>query len=119
MQRLAVDPWTRVVMLGLAQLLCAAALWFAVVGSKSPALASPHVPWWVLAVAFALAELCFFHVKVRRQSLMVNLGEIPLVLGLFYSFPIEIVVGHVIGAMAAHVVVLRHTPLKAAFNATI
>src|SRR5687767_3623719 len=53
-----------------------------------PALAAPfHIPWWVLAVLFYLAEVFVVHIQFQRDAHSVSLGELPLVLGLFFAGP--------------------------------
>ena len=50
---------------------------------SSPYLASPTLPWWVLALAFAATESIVLHIQRGRQARSVSMSELPLVLGFF------------------------------------
>ncbi len=77
--------------------------------------ASP-VPWWLLALGFAAAESAVIHLQVRRDSVSVSFGEIPLVIGLAFTAPIEFVVANVAGSVLVLLVHRRQRGLKLAFN---
>ena len=83
---------------------------------RPPFLPDPTLPWWVMAVAFALAETSVMYVQDKREGQAVSLSEIPLVVGLFLTTPVALLTGRVIG-LACHVIARRSTPpLKATFN---
>ena len=65
--------------------------------SPAPGTAA-HLPWWALAVAFALTEVAVVHVHFRRSSHSLTLGELPLALGLLFAAPGDLVIGWVVGA---------------------
>lgn len=73
------------------------------------------LPWWVLLPAFTAAELVVVHVQVRRESLTVSFAELPLVLGLAFAAPLDLVVASVLGS-AIGLLHRRQTGLKLAFN---
>ncbi len=88
----------RVVLLTFCQLGLAAGLWLLFVHDAVPPMAHPRVSWWLLAPAFALAELCLFEIVVRRQAQSVVLTELPLVIALFFASPGDLVVGRLLSA---------------------
>ena len=47
-------------------------------------LARPHLPWWSIAIAFAIAERCVVHLHFRRGAHSFSLGDIPIVFGLIF-----------------------------------
>jgi diguanylate cyclase (GGDEF)-like protein len=57
-----------------------------------------HVPWWGLAIAFALTEVAVVHVHFRRGAHTLTLAELPLALGLLFAAPRDLILGWVIGA---------------------
>src|SRR5262245_39086267 len=81
-------------------------------------------PWgsWPLAalffVLFVLADVSGLTFEVRRQTFMVNLIEIPLLLGLFYLAPLTFVLTRV-AAMIAVQLQRKSPKVKAAFNVTL
>ncbi|MDP9406419.1 MAG: sensor domain-containing diguanylate cyclase, partial [Actinomycetota bacterium] len=74
-----------------------------------------RLPWWVLAAAFALVEVCARNVQVRRHGATLSMTEIPLVLGLFFATPLALVVGRLAGSLVA-LLGRRQPPVKLAFN---
>lgn len=94
----------------------AAVLFFTLV-QHIPRPAGPfHVPWWVVAVMFALAEIYVVHLQFRRNAYSFGLTEIPLVIGLFFLSPQEIVLSQFIGAALALTLHRRQSLLKLVFN---
>src|SRR4051812_25912282 len=75
-----------VFMLGLAALLCV--LERGDNGRFGPRLS---VPWWALAIAFALAEVRALHLRFRGETHSITLNEIVLVVGLFAASPSAVV----------------------------
>jgi diguanylate cyclase (GGDEF)-like protein len=70
------------------------------VGSLSAPPTAHHVPWWGLALAFALTEVAVVHVHFRRGAHTLTLAELPLALGLLFAAPGDVVLGWVVGAGA-------------------
>src|SRR4051794_19840369 len=82
-----------------------------------PAIPAPFaVPWWMLAALFYLAEVFVVHIQFQRDAHSVSLGEIPLLLGLFFAGPAALVLGQVIGDGLALAIHRRQSPVKFAFN---
>ncbi|MFL5738353.1 MAG: ATP-binding protein [Actinomycetota bacterium] len=82
-----------------------------------PAIPAPfEVPWWTLAALFYLAEVFVVHIQFQRDAHSVSLGEIPLLLGLFFAGPAALVLGQVIGDGLALAIHRRQSPVKFAFN---
>ncbi|HEX4979339.1 MAG TPA: EAL domain-containing protein [Acidimicrobiales bacterium] len=80
-------------------------------------LASPvHLPWWVLAPVFFATETLLVRVRYRGQGQTLALNEIPLVLGLFFAAPAEILVALLLGSTAALLRRRRQSPLQMAVN---
>jgi signal transduction histidine kinase len=75
-----------------------------------------HIPWPLLAAGFYFAEVYVVHLQVRRDAHSFSLSEIPLVLGLFFSSPTELVLAQLVGAAVALALVRRQSPLKFVFN---
>jgi diguanylate cyclase (GGDEF)-like protein len=73
-----------------------------------------HLPWWALALAFAVTEVAVVHVHFRRSSHSLALGELPLAVGLLLCAPGEIVLAWVAGAA----LVLVFTPGRVAVRVT-
>lgn len=74
------------------------------------------IPWWALALMFAVAEVYVVHLQFRRDAHSLSLSEIPLVLGLFFASPQELVIAQLFGAAVALTVYRRQSPLKLVFN---
>jgi len=112
------DRRTRVRIAGLSACLAAVAgaAWATVVRPLSAPPAPFRVPLWALAVGFALAELATMHVEFRRDAHSVSLNELPLVLGLVFASPGELIAAELIGAGLALALHRRQAPLKLLFN---
>lgn len=93
---------------------CAAAL-FSQLRQLSVPSALP-LPWWLLAVLFFAAELKVVHFQFRRDAHSFSLSEIPLVLGLFFASPTDLLLGQLLGSGAALGIILRQAPAKLTFN---
>ena len=74
------------------------------------------IPWWVLAVMFALAELFVVHLQFRRDAHSFSVSEIPLVLGLFFVSPEGLLLAQLVGAGIALGFWRRQPLLKFTFN---
>ena len=73
-----------------------------------PSLAVPVVPvgvleltWWALGAMYALALSLDVVVTVRREAQMLTLTEVPLVLGLMFASPMQLLLGRLVGAVSA------------------
>ncbi len=77
---------------------------------------SPAVPWWGLAVGFALTEAAVVHLAVGRHAHSFTLSEVVLVVGLMGASPVAVCVAVVLGP--AITMLVQRIPLqKMAFNA--
>jgi signal transduction histidine kinase len=75
-----------------------------------------NVPWWLVAIGFTLAEIYVAHLQFRRDAHSFSLSEVPLVIGLIFLSPVDLVLAQLIGAGFALVVHRRQSPLKLIFN---
>jgi diguanylate cyclase (GGDEF)-like protein len=74
------------------------------------------IPWPLLAVAFALAELKVVEVHFRRETHSFSLSEFPAVIGLFFLSPPDYVLAVLTGSAVAMVFATGQRPIKIAFN---
>jgi diguanylate cyclase (GGDEF)-like protein len=91
-------------------------LFFGPIRALTPFEAPFHFPWWSLAAMFLLAEVYVVHLQFRRDAHSFSLGEVPLVLGLFFASPVQLVLAQLIGIFAALVFHRRQSPLRLLFN---
>jgi serine phosphatase RsbU (regulator of sigma subunit) len=94
----------------------AAALHVGLVYGLAPPTGPFLLPWWVLAAGFCLAEVAVVHYDFHRETHSFSLSELPLVFGLFFAAPRDVVAAQVAGAAAALLVHRRQTGLKLLFN---
>jgi diguanylate cyclase (GGDEF)-like protein len=80
------------------------------------ALAHPHLPWWSIAIAFAIAERCVVHLHFRRGAHSFSLGDIPLVFGLIFCSADAFVIGCLLGIALVMLFDRRLPPVKFVFN---
>ncbi len=64
---------------------------------------------------FVLAQAIMLRLEVRRHSLTVTVGEIPILLALFYLSPLAIIVVRVLSVVVAHLW-QRYSIIKVMFN---
>src|SRR5688500_17391270 len=83
---------------------------------SGPFLGSVTLPWWVLAIGFAATEIWVVHLQAKRESQNVALSELPLVLGLFFASPLQLLIGRLAGTAAVMVLHRRSSPLKTTWN---
>jgi diguanylate cyclase (GGDEF)-like protein len=75
-----------------------------------------HIPWWGLALGFLAAERCVVHLHFRRSAHSFSLGDLPLVFGLLFSSPIDLVIAGLIGPMLVLLIDRRLPAIKVVFN---
>ena len=75
-----------------------------------------HISWWALALAFAATEIAVVHVHFRRNSHILALGELPLVVGLLFCAPGGVMLAWVAGAALVLVFTPGRVPVRVAFN---
>jgi diguanylate cyclase (GGDEF)-like protein len=74
------------------------------------------VPWPLLAVAFATAELKVVQVHFRRETHSFSLSEFPAVIGFFFLSPFDYVTALLVGSAAAFLIGGRPRIEKLVFN---
>lgn len=77
-----------------------------------------RIPWWVLAPAVYLSELTVVHLRFRRDAHSFSMSELPLVAGLFFAAPLDLMIGQLLGNSAALAINRRQPAVKFAFNVT-
>ncbi len=75
-----------------------------------------RVPWWGVAAAFAATDIFVVHLHARRDAVSFSLSEIPLVVALFLANPVSLILGRIVGGIAALTLHRRQSGLKLAFN---
>jgi diguanylate cyclase (GGDEF)-like protein len=75
-----------------------------------------QVPWWVLALAFFVAECAVVRLHFRRELHTVSPGEVPLVLGLYAVSPLALVLVQLGGMGAGLLACRRQRPSRVALN---
>lgn len=113
-----VPPLARVAAV-VAALLALTALLLPYALAAPPPAAGPDLPWWLLTVLFALVEVHVLHVQVRREAQTVSLCELPLVLGLFFSEPAELLLARLVGPLVVFLLVRKQPLVKVAFNVAL
>src|SRR5947209_10063477 len=92
----------------------AALLCFGPVAHFEP-MASPHLPWWALAVAIAVCERWPVHFEFGRSAHSFSLTDIPLTLGCIFASGTGAIFGLTLGTAAA-MAFRRLPPIKFIFN---
>jgi diguanylate cyclase (GGDEF)-like protein len=77
-----------------------------------------HIPWGALALAFAATEIAVVHVHFRRNSHILALGELPLVVGLLFCRPGGVMLAWVAGAALVTLFTPGRVPVRFVFNLT-
>jgi diguanylate cyclase (GGDEF)-like protein len=102
----------RILLLTLALVVVASALWIGYVRTL-PMYASPHIPWWTLAIAFFIAQRWGVLARPERNAPAITMSAAPYVVALFYSSPLDLVAGYALGDAAA---VITRLPFETAAN---
>jgi diguanylate cyclase (GGDEF)-like protein len=74
------------------------------------------LPWWVVALGFAATEACVIHLQTQRECQTVSVSELPLVLGLFFASPVQLLIGRLVGSLVVFLVHRRSSALKVSWN---
>jgi diguanylate cyclase (GGDEF)-like protein len=94
-----------------------AAMTYLLVIRPLPALESPLAPpWWLVALGFAAAEVLVVHLQFRRDTHSFSISEIPLVFGLFFLSPDQLILALLVGSGGALAVHRSQPAVKLAFN---
>ncbi len=75
-----------------------------------------RVPWLIMVAGFFVAESAVIHLQFRRDAHSFSMNEVPLIVGLFFLNPLELISAQFCGYLAALVIVRRQAPVKLAFN---
>ncbi len=75
-----------------------------------------HVPWWLVALGFFIADWKVLHVHFRRETHVFTMIEVPVVAGLFLLAPAEYLLAAVTGGGLGLLVTGRGSWLKMAYN---
>ena len=81
-----------------------------------PAHDAVSLHWWSLGLLFLVAEVSVLHFYLGSDAHSVSLSEIPLVLGLLFARPDDLIVAQILGAAVALAVHRRQPLHKLAFN---
>src|SRR5262245_36523759 len=111
---LRLPPMGGIVLYGATLAAVAIALFFGFLQGAEP-LADPHLPWWAIAVGWAVAESCVVHLHFRRSAHSFSLADFPFVFGLAFASGGDFLLGALLGAGAAYAF-RRLPPLKLGFN---
>jgi diguanylate cyclase (GGDEF)-like protein len=117
--RRRLSPRTGVLMLVFVMVAVSAVLWLVDVRRLPAVAASPRLPWWLLTLAFATAEVVVLHVQVRREAQTISLNEIPLCLALFLASPTDMLLAATLGSAGVYLLYRRQTAVKALFNTAL
>lgn len=77
------------------------------------------ISWWQLALMFAAASVFVAHVEVNDESHTFSLSEIPLILGLLFATPGQLVAGRLLGEALVLTLYARQPLGKLAFNLSL
>src|SRR5918999_1573980 len=102
--------------LTLALAVATAALFALGVVPLSPKDRTLELPWPILALLFAAAEVCVVQLHLRRDAHAFSLSEIPLVIGLASVSPVVFVGARMLGTGAAFVLHWRQRGVKLTLN---
>ncbi|HEY1282246.1 MAG TPA: diguanylate cyclase, partial [Acidimicrobiales bacterium] len=102
--------WAFIALLGLA----AAAVW-AVAAGIEPVAAPVRVPVWLLIIGFVVADLLVAHVPFEGQAHTLDLGAVPLIVGLVFCPPLTLLTAR-LTALGLVLVAHRYSAIKSAFN---
>jgi diguanylate cyclase (GGDEF)-like protein len=104
-----------VVLMTVVQFALAGLLGDAVLRAPAPYSSIP-LPWWALGLGFAATEACVLHIQINREAQTISISELPLLLGLFFASPLQLLAGRLVGTAAILVFYRRSSPLKTAWN---
>jgi signal transduction histidine kinase len=115
-ERAPSTPARRVWFLSLGIASVAALVQWRLIGDVAPLVGVPRVPWWALAIGFALAEAVVVHLQFRREAHSFSLNEIPLVIAMFTVSPAGLVLAQLVGAAVSLGLRRRQPLMKLVFN---
>src|SRR5688572_33374261 len=75
-----------------------------------------ELPWPLIALAVCVCEVMAINLHLRRETHAVSLGDLPIVLGLFFVAPVDLVLAVLIGDAIALCLVQRQRAVKLWFT---
>ena len=81
-------------------LVAAFGLWVGVV-RLLPVYAMPRLPWWSLVALFFAADRWPLTVNVRRGTPALGMASAPLIIGLFFTTPLDLLFAYAAGVTAS------------------
>src|SRR5579859_3639681 len=96
--------------------LLALVVYLAGVGRLPQGVPGFHLMWPILAAVFALVSVARVYIHFQRSSQAYSLSEIPLVIGLFFCTPDELLLARIVGGAVGLGLIRRQRPVKLAFN---
>ncbi len=81
--------------------------------------ATPHLPWLILVALMVVAETARVHLHFRGEAHTLTFAEVPLVLGLLFASPLEVVLAQLAGSLVARLIHRRQQFVKQAFNVVV
>jgi diguanylate cyclase (GGDEF)-like protein len=112
--RLRVSPVAAIGLYGAALAALALGLFLAFMHGEPP-LDDPHLPWWAIALGWAVAEACVVHLHFSRSAHSFSLADVPFVFGLAFASGDAFLAGALVGAGIAYAL-RRLPPIKLIFN---
>src|SRR3954452_5861892 len=89
-------PRTGILLYGAALAVLAIVLFVVSVHGAEP-LADPQLPWWAIALGWAVAEMCVVHLHFRRSAHSFSLADFPFVFGLVFASGDAFLLGALLG----------------------
>ncbi len=75
-----------------------------------------RIPWWALALGFAVTEATHIRIPVHRDAHSISLSEIPLLMGFVFAAPAALLAGRLVGSFVTLATYRKQRPVKLAFN---
>ena len=95
-------------------LVAAFGLWVGVV-RLLPVYAMPRLPWWSLVALFFAADRWPLTVNVRRGTPALGMASAPLIIGLFFTTPLDLLFAYAAGVTASTALRRPGSPVQALF----
>ncbi len=111
----ATDAGRRTLLLSVL-LVAASGAVMSVFGLLSPVSTDTLLTWWTVALLAIVAEFMVVDVEYRREVYSFTFTEVPLVLGLFFAQPRDLLIGRLVGELLYLVVRERQPARKVVLN---
>jgi diguanylate cyclase (GGDEF)-like protein len=112
------QPWA---IWGFTAALVAAVLgiWFGVASHLSAPWAPGRLAWPIVAAGFAASDVMVIRFEFREEAHSLTLGDIPLLVGLVFTQPHELMLSALLGFAIGMSLHRRQAPVKAVFNLAV